>query len=192
MLPSNSPNNRRGPIDCRAFVAAALFMVGLTAASPACAVPPKVLKSCPKVDTISLVSSAQENDVQPTDGGTGERIDMSVERGVVTITAVGPALGSMDSRNLETDLSCSPEGVILTATIVRSADFQGAALKNVLWRPKISVTFSLRRDPALFRLSWAMRLTTGAAVSRAATPPFAERSYPVALEKMMSLARPAN
>src|ERR1700682_6140220 len=51
----------------------------------------------------------------------------------------GPVLGSMDSQKVETNLLCTAKGVLLTATITRSADYNGAVLKNAPWRPQVDI-----------------------------------------------------
>lgn len=98
---------------------------------------------------------------------------------VVTVIALGPALGSMDSRTVETDLACTAKGVVLTATITRSADYHGAAAKNVRWRPKIEIVVIPRQPEVIFEATWRMRLTTGAELDHAQTPPYPDQKYPI-------------
>src|SRR5436190_11956547 len=43
----------------------------------------------------------------------------------VQILMSGPVLGAMDSLKLGLDWKCRKDGVVLTATIIRSADFHG-------------------------------------------------------------------
>ena len=100
-----------------------------------------------------------------------------------TIIAVGPVLGSMDSREVKTDLACTPEGVAVTATITRSADFHGSVLKNVIWRPRIEVAIIRRQPEVIFRGTWKMRLTTGTELYHAQTPPYSDQRYPLTLTK---------
>lgn len=85
----------------------------------------------------------------------------------VTVIALGPVLGSMDSPKVETSLACTAKGIVLTATITRSADYHGAVLKNVLWRPKIEIVVVFRQPEIIFATTWRMRLTTGAEVDHA-------------------------
>src|SRR5438309_727354 len=58
----------------------------------------------------------------------------------VTLVAIGPVLGGMDSPDVKTDLACTTDGVAVTATITRSANYTGSILRNVIWRPSISMT----------------------------------------------------
>lgn len=105
---------------------------------------------------------------------------------VLTVVAIGPILGPMDAPRLRTDLSCTTQGgLLLTATIVRAADFHGAVLANVNWRPKIEIEIALRQREAMFQVAWAMRLTTGAMVDYAQTPPYGEQRYPITMTKMI-------
>ncbi len=97
----------------------------------------------------------------------------------VTVIALGPVLGSMDSPTVETDLACTAKGVVLTATITRSADYHGAAAKNVLWRPKIEIAVVLRQPEGIFEATWRMRLTTGAEMDHARTPSYPDQKYPI-------------
>lgn len=101
----------------------------------------------------------------------------------VTIIALGPVLGSMDLRTVETDLACTAKGFALTATITRSADFHGGVLKNVIWRPKIEIAVVLRQPEVIFEATWRMRLTTGAEAEHTQTPPYPEQKYPATVTK---------
>jgi hypothetical protein len=48
----------------------------------------------------------------------------------VTVIAVGPILGSMDLQEVATSIQCTREGVGLTATITRSAEYHGGVKKT--------------------------------------------------------------
>lgn len=98
---------------------------------------------------------------------------------VVTIIATGPVLGSMDSRKLETNFTCTTNGAKLTATITRSADYHGAVQKNVLWRPKLQIVIIPRRPEVIFKTIWKMRLTTGVELNHTRMPPYPEQNYPI-------------
>jgi hypothetical protein len=58
-------------------------------------------------------------------------------RKAVTVIALGPGLGSMDSRDIKTDLVCTAKGFVLTATIMRSADYHGAVKKTCYGAPEL-------------------------------------------------------
>ena len=97
----------------------------------------------------------------------------------VTVIALGPVLGSMDSRKLETNLTCTKKGAVLTSTIIRSADYHGAVQKNVLWRPKLQVIIIPRQPKVIFETLWKMRLTTGAELNHTRMPPYPAQNYPI-------------
>ena len=97
----------------------------------------------------------------------------------VALIAFGPVLGSMDSRKLETNFTCTTNGVALTTTIIRSADYHGAVQKNVLWRPKLQITIVPRGSEVIFEAIWKMRLTTGAELNHTRMPPYPEQNYPI-------------
>jgi hypothetical protein len=80
------------------------------------------------------------------------------------IIALGPVLGSMDSHDVETAVSCSPRGFTVTASITRSAYYNGSILKNVLWRPKIEIEIAPTQPDYMLEVTWAMRLSNGAVV----------------------------
>jgi hypothetical protein len=89
----------------------------------------------------------------------------------------------MDSPEIETELRCTERGLALTATITRSADFHGAALQNQNWRPMIAIALKPRRPNITFETVWRMRLTTGAELTHAQTPPHREQKYPMRIMK---------
>ena len=101
----------------------------------------------------------------------------------VRILAYGPVLGSMDSPHVTTDLACTAQGIVLTATVTRSANFNGAAAQNVIWRPRISMLLVLRHQEIVLRATWRMRLTNGADLDRAQTPTYSEHKYPITVTK---------
>ncbi|MHB1678019.1 MAG: hypothetical protein ACYCSS_10865 [Sulfuriferula sp.] len=99
----------------------------------------------------------------------------------VSIIALGPVLGSMDSPAIKTALACTAKGFTLTATITRTADYDGAVLANIIWRPKIEITVVLLQPEVIFETIWKMRLTTGAEVYLAQTPTYPEQNYPISV-----------
>jgi len=103
----------------------------------------------------------------------------------IVVVALGPVLGSMDSHQVETDLKCTEKGLALTVMLTRSADYDGAHLKNVLWRPKIQLTMVLHQPEATLETMWNMRLTTGAQVHHAQFPPYSDQIFPIILSKTL-------
>jgi hypothetical protein len=110
---------------------------------------------------------------------------LGVAEKAITVIAYGPVLGSMDSRKLKTDLVCTANGFVLTATITRSANFNGAALQNVNWYPRITIAVVLHEPEVVFQTTWRMRLTTSAELDHAQTPPYPDQRYPITLTKMI-------
>ena len=103
----------------------------------------------------------------------------------VTLIVVGPVLGSMDSREVETEVVCTAKGPVLTVIITRSAEYRGGVHKNVLWRPRIEIQVARRRHNLTFQTIWTMRLTSGAELKHAQTPPYPERKYPINVTKII-------
>jgi len=97
----------------------------------------------------------------------------------LTVIAMGPILGSMDSNAVETECTCTSKGLSLTATILRSADFHGAALKNVTWRPRIEMEIVLHSPDATIEAIWRMKLTSGEVLDHAQTPGHQNQKYPI-------------
>jgi hypothetical protein len=116
------------------------------------------------------VIAAPASDVAPGMTGKG-----------VHVVVVGPPIGSMDSPDVRTDVSCTARGIALTATITRSADYHDSALKNAVFRPTIDLSVVLQQPDATFQATWKMRLTTGAELDHAQTPPYPEQNYPLTL-----------
>src|SRR5437867_242850 len=50
---------------------------------------------------------------------------------VLTVSALGPMLGSVDSSHVQTDFTCTAEGFAVTAIITRSVNSGGAVLQNI-------------------------------------------------------------
>jgi hypothetical protein len=151
-----------------------------------------VVRTCPTVEIRTLSVSFQlERPIPPgAPPGTGEIAPASVstktsgtDESLVTVIALGPILGAMDSREVKTDLACTPKGIVLTARISRSADFKGAVAANVSWRPEIEIGIVLRRPEVIIQTTWRMTLTTGEELDRATTPPYPENKYPVTVTK---------
>jgi hypothetical protein len=101
----------------------------------------------------------------------------------VTVIALGPLLGSMDSHDVKADLMCTPKGFALIATITRSGEYNGTAAKNVPWRPKITIVVVLKQSEAIFEAKWKMRVTTGAEITQ--TDGFPYQKYPITVTKLI-------
>lgn len=116
------------------------------------------------------------------------QVPATTEDPTIMVVALGPVLGSMDSSEVSTQLACSERGIVLTATITRSADYHGATAKNILWNPKITMVFRLHQPEIVLQTTWRMRLTTGAELDHARTPPYPEQEYPITVTKTVRSA----
>jgi hypothetical protein len=130
-------------------------------------------KDWPLSDTASIAVIPQT----PVSPAASERM--------LAVRAYGPVFGSMDSPQLGTEFACTKRGVILTATIIRSANYHGAVRQNQLWSPIISIALVPRQFEVMFDVVWKMRLTDGQFVDRARTPPYPEQKYPVIVTKTL-------
>jgi hypothetical protein len=145
-------------------------------------------KSCPGVEIISLHKAMETPD--PNAKESAEILVSSAPAPALTVIALGPVLGSMDSTDVKTELTCTPQGLRVTATLARSSNYNGAALKNVLWRPKLTLEMTLRKDKILFESVWVMRLSTGAKLDHAQTPSQPDQKYPITVTRELSLHAP--
>lgn len=144
----------------------------------------EIVKSCAGVEVRSLRVSAEVATKVLLDGKakvTEAAPDKAAK--AVTLIAYGPVLGSMDSPNVEAELACTTKGFVLTAIITRSANYNGAVLQNVNWRPTVSLAVALLRPEVVVQTIWRMRLTTGSEVDHAQTPPYAGQKYPIRITK---------
>lgn len=159
-------------------VLAALSMVG--SAPPGSAGGEGALAECRSVEVRSLTVATVRAE---TSGGIKPEAieESSLSGGEMTtqVTVFGPPLGSMDSPSIQTEVGCWPSGVVLTATITRSAAFNGAVLQNALWQPRIRLLMRLRQRHVPFRTVWRMRSTEGVELTFAQTPPFQGRRFPI-------------
>jgi hypothetical protein len=145
----------------------------------------EVVKACPGLEVRSVNVSPQilKDTSRKTQQETIETRVSSTETKKITIVAKGPVLGSMDSEKLDTDLTCSSDGLMLTATITRSASYHGDVLQNVLWFPRITIVVGSLQPEIALQMVWKMRLTNGKEVDRARTPPYPEKKYPITVTK---------
>jgi len=147
----------------------------------------KIIKKCGGVEVRSMKVSLQTVHDIPLDAQQ-ETIEIgpsAVDAKAIRVVARGPILGSMDSEKLNPDLACSSDGLILTATITRSANYHGSVLQNVIWFPKITILLVLHQPDAAFQTIWNMRLTNGARIDHARTPPYPEKKYPITVTRTL-------
>lgn len=139
-------------------------------------------KSCPEVQSIR-VSEELEGDVLRDRAPESAQLSIvsagTGSNATATVMAIGPVLGSIDSKDVETALACGANGVTVTATTTRSASYGGGVQKNVLWRPRLEIVLVPRRAGTVLTTTWKMRLTTGSKVRRTRMPPYPEMNYPV-------------
>lgn len=164
------------------FIVAFLGLLG----TPASAQEP--IKTCAGVEVQSITTSIQSENLDTANKvkivltqastatvGTGKR---------VTVIAIGPILDVMDSSEVKTDLACTAEGIVLTATITRSANYRGSVLANVSWRPRIEATILLYQPEIILEARWIMRLTTGALVEQVEDRSFpGQQKYPIIVKQ---------
>lgn len=139
------------------------------------------VKSCPAAEVRSIRETAKSIQDLPLDTkqATIEFGTSTPEAKGITIIARGPVLGSMDSEKLNTDVACSIDGFVLTATITRSENYNGAVRQNVLWSPEITIVIVPRRTSVVVQTIWKMRLSNGKELGRARTPPYRQQDYPI-------------
>jgi hypothetical protein len=81
--------------------------------------------------------------------------------------AIGPVFGSSIDRKLKSKITCKNGNFEIDLTVVRSANYNGATLKNALWQPEVNI--SLRRSMVSrspmplnnLRVTWKMQLEDG-------------------------------
>lgn len=179
---------RRAPSQGAAFRAAALAVAvcGLIACPCRSSAYQRLqgpVPSCPEVRSIRVLEEKLDDDVRRDRAPDTAQLSIvpagAGSHATVTIVAVGPALGSMDVKDVETTRRCDANGVVVTATTTRSADYAGGIQKNVLWRPRLEIVLVPRPAGTVLTTTWKMRLTTGAEVTRTRMPPYPEVSYPI-------------
>ncbi|MBV8818396.1 MAG: hypothetical protein JO022_08580 [Acidobacteriaceae bacterium] len=137
-----------------------------------------VTKTCPAIVAQSAVV-APVYDIAALES-PAPRVDLPAhpQPAHIVVAAWGPNLGSMDSPDVQITITCMDTGVAVTGVITRSAAYTGAAAKNVLWRPRITLDLNLTQQRATLVSIWKMRLTTGVDLDHARTPPYPELKYP--------------
>ena|SRR5215472_347982 len=141
------------------------------------------MKSCPAAEVRSIHETAKPIQDLPLDTkqATIETRAPQGEAKDITIVARGPVLGSMDSEKLNTAVACTTDGFVLTATITRSANYNGAVRQNVLWSPEITIVVVPRQPAVIVQTIWKMRSSDGKELGRARTPPYRQQDYPIAV-----------
>lgn len=91
------------------------------------------------------------------------------------VTAPGPVLGSMDSHDVKLESSCTPEGIVLKATIDRSPFYNGDALKNITWRPRVEAELMSHRSETRVVVIWEMLSNDGQ------RSPYSRLAYPITM-----------
>lgn len=160
----------------------AILTVGLLILAVPFANAQQLIKRCPDLEVRSMKVSLKLVQNIPLDAKQ-EIIETvsGAETQDITVIARGPILGSMDSEKLNTDLACSNDGLVLTATISRSSNYHGAVRQNLLWFPRITIVLVPHRPEVALQTVWKMRLTNGRMLDRARTPPYPEQKYPITL-----------
>jgi hypothetical protein len=98
--------------------------------------------------------------------------------GVAEVAIYGPLLGSMDTHDISTHLSCGENEVSLTATLTRSPQYDGSAKTNVIWRPEIEL---LVHAPVKLDVRWLMYFTNGVEVAKDVNVP--SQTFPMEFSK---------
>ena len=178
---------RRAPPKVAAFRAPALVVAvwTLIACAGRSSADPQVQSAATFCREVQSIRVSQEFERDVLRDRAPETAQLSIvpagvgPHGTVTVMAVGPVLGSMDAENVETTRTCDANGVVVTATTTRSAEYGGGVQKNVLWRPRLEIILVPRPAGTVITTTWKMRLTTGAEVTRTDMPPYPEVRYPV-------------
>jgi hypothetical protein len=170
-----SINNGRG-------VANKLSVAGFVLLAAATTVTAQPIKVCSAATVLTMEVSQDTNRALFGDGAPEIRSAPS-ESGTLSVVALGPVLGSMDSRDFKPRVDCDASGIAVTTALTRSANYNGAAAKNVLWRPRIELRIVSPRVHGLLEVRWTMRLSTGAQLKHARTLPYAEQTFPLSVKK---------
>lgn len=142
-----------GRISAAVFCALLLLSAALAAASHGA---PAV---CSKCD--ATIVGAERTFAKSSDANPEIQISKEGAGGKRTVVVTGPVLGSMDAPDIEADLSCDASGIVLTETIVRAAEYTGAAAKNVPWQPSTRISVLLKASSASLKVIWRIRLSNG-------------------------------
>ena len=158
------------------------------AGAASAAEPPAFPISCAGADVLSVssVPVAVQSAVSAASPPPAPSLSVTaVTDDVVAIEAIGPVLDQLCSRTVTARASCTADGVALEMTIVQLADQAGGALKNVLWRPVITVRVTPHRRALTAKATWRLRSARGVELDHPATPFFQQR-YPISVMTVFS------
>jgi hypothetical protein len=82
---------------------------------------------------------------------------------ILELTAFGPKLSVLDSREIDTIISCDEKGFTLSLTVTHSGE---AAIKNIPWRPKLVARVVPRHSGITARTVWHVRSNDGRELDR--------------------------
>ncbi len=97
----------------------------------------------------------------------------------ISLAAIGPVLGNMDSDVLMLHPACEARGLVLTSTITRSADYYGGVQKFAPWRPELDMQIVQAERGAVVTVVWKMRLISGIEVQRGDLPTGLGYDFPI-------------
>jgi hypothetical protein len=147
-----------------------------------------VSSSTPSCGGVTVLSISNSFDVATDEGFSDDpspTLTIMPGQSSTIIYADGPLLGSMDSNAVPVELTCTTIGVGLTATITRSANYDGAVLQNIQWRPIVEIKVVLHQPEATFDSTWAMRLSNGVVVDHSHPWPYSGQPYPITVTKTL-------
>jgi hypothetical protein len=148
---------------------------------------PQTLANCVEVQVRSLEvkvrSGADVLPEKPANVAYRQSQSTDTSRQEFQVSAFGPVLGNMDAQNLHVSTECSGKRLLLQATVVRSANYQGSVQKYAPWRPEIAFVVTAGHG-AEMTIIWRMVLTTGKDVIRGDLPGGPESRFPI-VQKMM-------
>ena len=127
-----------------------------------------------------------DNDPRPKLEVTGKIGD------VVTLVAAGPILDRLYSRDMKVNAACSAGGVTIEVNVTQLFAETGNALKNVPWRPLVTLKVTPRRSRARVESTWRIHLVGVGELARAQTLGFPALNYPVSVAVTLAANRTGN
>jgi hypothetical protein len=107
---------------------------------------------------------------------------------VLNVEVIGPILGSMDSRDISLSTRCAADGIYIRAATIRSVNYRGVALKNVLWRPLMSYQIVIHKHPIAISGEWQMFLSDGTPVHDIVSPGLGHQALPIPFRRVIDSA----
>jgi hypothetical protein len=160
--------------------------VGLTDTADARAVPKRI--KCRTLDILSTAASVPP--VAVDDNDPSARLAMTADGGGVTrLVATGPIFDSMYSKDLTVTAACASGGATVEIMVTKLGEETGNALKNVIWRPSVTVTVKPRRSPSRVEIVWRVHLVGGPELTQNQTLGFPELDYPVSTSVTLGAER---